>query len=198
MKTEYKNIGQGEGSWGFFISAPSPGKDHLRDSVSYQATAGRLQLVQAFTVFQVTTTIRMHLSLQQKLRIKQPRVRQSVVPVVQTILARGCCSAGDPSAPRQPTQGRAAAAEVLLQTDLQFSCWEDRKFPTGTEVTAIYLVLQITLLQDLFGSCSAVPQDLFLPKQSGNREEKVIYFLTINCCFLRTQETNDVKKIPKF
>lgn len=173
MKTEYKNIGQGEGSWGFLISAPSPGKDHLCDSVSYQATAGRLQLVQAFTVFQVTTTIRMHLSLQQKLRIKQPRVRQSVVPVVQTILALGCCSAGDPSAPRQPTQGRAAAAEVLLQTDLQFSCWEDRKFPTGTEVIAIYLVLQVTLLQDLFGSCFAVPRTCFYPNRVETERKKL-------------------------
>lgn len=116
----------------FPISAPSPGKDHLCDSVFYQATAARLQLAQTFALFQVTTVITMHLSLQQKLWMKQPSVRQSVVAVVWTILALGMLQC------RRLIQGRAAAAEALLQTDLQ-SCWE--KFSTGTEVRAIHLVL---------------------------------------------------------
>lgn len=69
--------------------APSPGKDHLFASVPYQATAGRLQLAQTFTGFQVTTTVRMHLGLQQKPRMKQPRVRKTVVPAVWTISGIG-------------------------------------------------------------------------------------------------------------
>lgn len=112
----------------FRTSAPSPGKDHLCDSVFIShATAGRLQLVQTFTVFQATNMIRMHLSLQQQLWMKQPRVRKSVVPLVWTILAGAAAVQESP----QPTQGRAAAAELLLQTDLQFSCGEDKKFSLG-------------------------------------------------------------------
>jgi len=55
---------------GFLIHAPSPGKGHLFASVLYQATVRRLQLVQTFTAFHVTTTVRTHFCLQQKQRMK--------------------------------------------------------------------------------------------------------------------------------
>lgn len=56
-ETESQKISLEESPRGLLIRAPSPGKDHLFGSVPYQATAGRLQLVQAFTVFQVTTVV---------------------------------------------------------------------------------------------------------------------------------------------